>query len=114
MQEGIYEVTFYQSSDRQADYGSGIVTIKGGAINGGDEGYIYSGKLTESDDRVTGRIAVSKWSQALESVFYGLDNYELDFTGDFGDGNALDGWATVVGVPGKTLFISAHRIGDAS
>jgi len=114
MLEGIYEVTFYQSSDRQADYGNGIVTIKDGAMNGGDEGYIYSGKLTESDNRVTGRLAVSKWSQASASVFYGLDNYELDFTGDRGDGDSLDGWATVVGALGKTLFISAHRIGDAA
>ncbi|WP_430391422.1 GrlR family regulatory protein [Dyella sp. 20L07] len=113
MSDGIYEVTFYQDSARQADFGTGIVTIKDGSINGGDEGFIYRGRLTYVEARVTGRIHVSKWSQALPSVFSGLDDYHLDFTGDF-NGGSLDGWGSIIGQPGLTLFVSAHRVGDAA
>lgn len=113
MNEGIYEVSFYQNSAKQVDYGNGIVTIKGDAINGGDEGFIYRGTLSRDGDRVTGRIHVSKWSAAVPSVFSGLDDYHLDFTGDF-TGDALDGWGTIVGMSHMTLWVSAHRIGDSA
>jgi S-adenosylmethionine synthetase len=113
MNEGIYEVSFYQNSTKQVDYGNGIVTIKGDAINGGDEGFIYRGKLSLDGNRVTGRVHVSKWSMAAPSVFSGLNDYHLDFVGDFND-DALDGWGTVVEVPNLTLWVSAHRIGDAA
>lgn len=113
MNEGIYEVSFYQNSSKQVDYGNGIVTIKEGAINGGDEGFIYRGRLSLDGDRATGRIHVSKWSLAVPSVFSGLDDYQLDFTGDF-NGDALDGWGTIVGQPNMTLWISAHRVGDCA
>ncbi|TBR39276.1 MULTISPECIES: GrlR family regulatory protein [Dyella] len=112
MRDGIYEVTFYQNSTKVDDHGSGIVTIKDGAMNGGDEGYIYRATLTYDAGHVTGQIQVSKWSAKLASVFPGIDNYLLDFAGDFHDDDALDGVATIVGQPHMKLWISAHRIGD--
>lgn len=114
MRDGIYEITFYQHSDKKADLGVGIVTIKDGAMNGGDGGYIYRGKLSFDEGKATGRIHVSKWSLAFPSVFAGLDDYYLDYLGDVGDGDSIDGWGTVVGQASLTLYISAHRVGDAA
>jgi len=114
MYDGIYEVSFTAPLS-QFDFGvGGIVTIKDGSINGGDEGYAYAGKLTvDEQGRATGRVKVTKWSDAVPSVLPGLDNYELDFSGDFHDGDSLDGIATVVGNPSLHLTITAHKIAEA-
>jgi hypothetical protein len=113
MYDGIYEVSFV--SPRGQDYGVGIVTIKDGAINGGDEAYMYAGRLHVQDDgKVIGRIRVSKWSLTLPSVIPGYDNYELDFHGEFHDGDSLDGRADVVGNPALWLTVTAHKHAEAA
>lgn len=113
MYDGIYEISFVSSKGE--DFGGGIVTIKDGAMNGGDGGYMYAGRLeTAPDGTVTGRIRVTKWSEALPSVLPGHDNYELDFRGDFHNGDSLDGRAEVVGDTDTWVQISAHRHADAA
>lgn len=113
MYDGIYEVSFSTSPNRAHDFGFGIVTIKNGSINGGDSAYIYRGPLHIHSEKATGRIHVSKWSMATTSVFSGLDDYELDFVGEFSGGDSLNGWGTVVGKD-LTLHVFAHKVGDVA
>jgi len=114
MYDGIYEVSFSTSPSREHDFGHGIVTIKDGTINGGDHAYVYRGHLKAGEEKTTGRIHVSKWSLATTSVFSGLDDYELDFSGEFSDGDSLNGSGTVVGRTDLTLHVFAHKVSDAA
>jgi hypothetical protein len=113
MYDGIYEVSFSTSPGREHDFGHGIVTIKAGSMNGGDQAYVYKGLLKEQGEKTTGRIQVSKWSTATTSVLLGLDYYELEFSGEFSGGDSLNGWGVVVGQNDLTLHIFAHKLSDA-
>lgn len=77
MKDGIYHVTF----NTPMGSGQGVVVVANSAVNGGDDGYTYQGRVTAAGDRVSGLLTVSRHSAGATSVF-----------GDFGDFTlSLDG-----------------------
>jgi hypothetical protein len=110
MQNGIYRVEF--RSGRRIGI-SGLVVLKDGAVNGGDDGFVYRGTYKAEGQKVTAEIAVSKHNPGAQSVFGPIDNYTLALTGTTeGNSFTLSG-----GVPGRkdlTIEIHGTRLSDAA
>lgn len=82
MKDGIYKVTF---DSNQNDYGYGIVTVKSGSINGGDETCYYQGVLfgNKADLRVVTH------NKSNTSVFGPIDKFDLDLSFNDMPGGAI-------------------------
>ena len=117
LRDGLYGLHF---QNRGEDFGSGVVSLCGSFINGGDHGFAYQGQLLESlPDSVDGRIRVRmqmhihKWNPAILSVIPGLNSYTLDVQGHYDpqhDTFQLTG--VLPALPGICLDLMAVRIGD--
>jgi hypothetical protein len=61
-------------------WGTGVVTLVGGEIFGGDEGYIYMGTYAENAGAFSARIKVSKHAPGVLNVM-GMEEFELEVKG---------------------------------
>jgi hypothetical protein len=117
LRDGLYGLHF---QNRGEDFGSGVVSLRDGFINGGDHGFAYQGQLLESlsggeDGRIRVRMQmhIHKWNPAILSVIPGLNSYTLDVQGHYDpqdDTFQLTG--VLPAVPGICLDLMAVRIGD--
>lgn len=117
LNDGLYGLHF---QNRGEDFGSGVVSLKNGFINGGDHGFAYQGQLLETkavadDGRIHVRMQmhVHKWNPAILSVIPGLNSYTLDVQGHYDpqhDTFQLTG--LLPALPGVCLDLMAVRIGD--
>ncbi|MFB4497066.1 GrlR family regulatory protein [Enterobacter hormaechei subsp. steigerwaltii] len=103
MKDGIYFVVFRSG---QNDVGNGTVVVKDNAVNGGDFGFTYQGRVL--DGRL--KLHVSRHNQAAQNVIAGLNDYVMELSvKDIGDGYYLEG--SIAGVPGASLAVQAKFIG---
>ncbi|MDK1227303.1 GrlR family regulatory protein [Cronobacter turicensis] len=104
MKNGIYYVVF---SSNQNDVGNGTVVVKDGAVNGGDYGFTYQGKV--HDDKLD--LHVFQHDPQAQNVFQGINNYTMNLSVDeVVGGYQLTG--TINGMPGAQLVVNAKHIGD--
>ncbi|HDY5025884.1 TPA: hypothetical protein RQ640_001269 [Pseudomonas aeruginosa] len=110
MSQGIFHVQF--KSNLQ-DSGQGLVVIKNGSINGGDDHYLYRGTAPQQTGAFTGKLHVNKWKDGNRTVV-NIDNFQLDVNGkiDFEAGQ-LDLVGTVTGQPQLQIQIIGRKVGDA-
>lgn len=111
MSNGIFEVSFKSSTQ---DFGTGLIVIKDGSINGGDAHFLYRGTLEQSEGTAKAVINVDKWKAGNTSIV-SLDNYQIEFTGtvDFGAGS-LNLSGRVSSQPALAITVSGRKIGDAA
>ncbi len=109
MQEGIYHVRF---SSSHGNAGEGLAVIKAGAVNGGDTGYLYYGRLGEDGATLSGHLDIAQWNTAVPSIFGPIRSFKL----------ALKGTATsdtftvaggVAGQPAMKISIAGRRLASA-
>lgn len=104
MKDGIYFVMFRSG---QNDVGNGTVVVKDNAVNGGDFGFTYQGRI--QDGKLN--LHVSRHNPSAQNVIAGLNDYVMDLSvRDIGDGYYLEG--SIAGVPGANLAVQAKRIGN--
>ncbi|HBD3519752.1 TPA: negative regulator GrlR [Escherichia coli] len=104
MKDGIYFVVFRSGHN---DVGNGTVVVKDNAVNGGDFGFTYQGRV---QDGVL-KLHVSRHNPSAQNVIAGLNDYVIDLSvRDIGDGYYLEGG--IAGVPGATLSVQAKFIGN--
>ncbi|EAY7746636.1 TPA: negative regulator GrlR [Salmonella enterica] len=104
MKDGIYFVVFRSN---QRDFGNGTVVVKNDAVNGGDFGFTYQGKI-EGNQLI---LRVSQHDLSVTSVFPGVKNFELSLSlQERGRDYQLNG--SVVGIPQMQISIGAKYIGD--
>ena len=104
MKDGIYFVVFRSG---QNEVGNGTVVVRDNAINGGDFGFTYQGRI--QDGRLN--LHVSRHNQAAQNVIPGLNDYVMELSvKDIGDGYYLEG--SIAGVPGASLAVQAKFIGN--
>ncbi|AVR02983.1 GrlR family regulatory protein [Pluralibacter gergoviae] len=111
MIDGLYSV-FFQSNTSGfgvgANIGSGVVTAKDNAINGGDFAFFYQGRI--EGERL--RLHVKQFNAQGTSVFGGLNDFFLNLvvheqaTGQY----VLDG--TMEGQAQLNLRVVAHKISE--
>jgi T3SS negative regulator,GrlR len=71
MKDGLYAVTFVSN---QQDNGGGVISIRDGALNGGDTGYTYQGII--NDGKTT--LQVKQHNDQVISVFEITGNFDVD------------------------------------
>jgi len=104
MKDGIYFVVFKSG---QNDVGNGTVVVKGDAVNGGDFGFTYQGRIAGGKLN----LHVSRHNPNAQNVIAGLNEYVMELAiRDNGDGYYLDG--NIAGVPGASLAVQAKFIGN--
>lgn len=109
MKDGIYAVTFSTPNDR----GEGLLTIRNGAVNGGDAHYLYQGVLTGGGSAWSGGLNVTQWKAGNHTVFGTTGNYLLDARFSYNAGNdSFSGTASVRNDPTKVLSFSAQWIAN--
>ncbi|WP_074811330.1 GrlR family regulatory protein [Pseudomonas syringae] len=89
MKDGLYSVNFKSSSQ---DFGSGVISVQKGNVNGGDHGYFYQGQIVVSDSKLSGTIQIIQWNPNVPSVFGPIPKFDLTLAGQFeGDSFELQG-----------------------
>ena len=109
VRNGLYSVRFENAG---VDYGTGVIAIKNGALNGGDAGFLYQGSFTSVSDagEIRGRVKVVRWNAAVVSVIPGLNDYQLNLSGQAVDGGILRLKGSMQGAEHIVLMIEAvHR-----
>ncbi len=76
MVEGFWTVEF---TDIQG-LGFGVVTLVGGQVFGGDNGFLYTGTYSDSGNAVNVRVHVRRVVDSVPRVM-GLDQFDLELTG---------------------------------
>lgn len=111
MKDGIYHTNFTSSLGIT---GYGLVVVKDGAVNGGDQGFLYKGTITSNHDLLVGQLNISKWNQAgNDSVFGAFNNFDLAVQGKSTDKN-FNIAGHVVGQPALKITIQGIFLSEAS
>lgn len=71
MKDGLYHVSF---KSNQQDFGTGVVTVKDGKVNGGDFAYFYQGDISE-DSAI---LKVTQHNAQATSVFGPIKEFFLE------------------------------------
>jgi hypothetical protein len=112
MDKGIYHVSF---SSAAGSHGEGLAVVSDGAVNGGDPGYLYSGKFNTSGDQLSGRLAIKRWNTKIPSVFGPLGNFELDLSGTYVQANkSFKISGSVIGQPAMNIVIVGNYLSDSA
>lgn len=107
MSNGIFEVEF---SSNRPDHGSGLIVVKDGSVNGGDPNYLYQGIVPAVSGPFSSKFRVSMWKPGNTNVT-GLDNYELDATGEIDyEKGSISLTGSVVGAPSIQIKLSGRKI----
>ncbi|OWQ52518.1 MULTISPECIES: GrlR family regulatory protein [Stenotrophomonas] len=109
MKDGIYHVRFL--SNRKG-VGEGIAVFKEGSVNGGDSGYTYSRSKQGDGAGFTTKLTIKRWDPGSESVFGGLDQFELVFRGDATDAR-FSANGSIVGRSEATLVVEGRYLTPA-
>lgn len=100
--DGFYKVEFSAALPGVG----GIVAVEGASVRGGDNQFLYSGKLSRLDSgRLNATIDVQAYTPNAQSVFAGpARRFTLTLVGnEIGGGFQLSGTASLPGVQGITI-----------
>ncbi|OGA70141.1 MAG: hypothetical protein A3F77_11435 [Betaproteobacteria bacterium RIFCSPLOWO2_12_FULL_67_28] len=86
VQNAIYHLHLSSSAGGTSE---GLVVICQGSVNGADGGFIYSGHLTGSDEALSGKLTLKRWSPSLTTVFEALEDFDLQVSGHATPGNSF-------------------------
>lgn len=105
MKDGLYAVNFKSSTQ---DFGSGVISVQNGKVNGGDHGYFYQGHVGIDDSKLSGTIQIKQWNRNVTSVFGPIPQFDLPLAGQSkGDTFELEG-----SVAGQTIKILGHYLAE--
>jgi T3SS negative regulator,GrlR len=110
MNDGIYHVRFTAG---HGQLGEGLAVVKNGKVNGGDEGYLYTGTLIQSGITATSQLHIKQWNPNSRSVFGPLKAFDLTLAGSTsGDEFTVNG--SITGQPGQRIQIVGKFISPAA
>lgn len=111
MSQGIFHIKFKANTQ---DFGEGLLVIKDGAVNGGDNNYLYQGSVPHASGQFTSDFRISQWEPGNPDVFGGQGGYVLSAQGviDYEKGTfSLQG--SPQGQPQFHLQATGKKIADA-
>jgi hypothetical protein len=86
-------------------WGTGVVTLIGGRVLGGDEGYLYIGSYTQTGNVLSAHVHVAPFVPGIRNVM-GQSEFDLDITGIDMIGAARPKTLLVEGrIPGTELIV---------
>ena len=109
MAGGIFSVDFRANT---GDYGSGLLVVKDGTVNGGDPHYLYQGRVPTASGPFESDFIVTKWRDGNTNIT-GIDNYTLNAKGrvDY-EAGIVELRGAVVGAPQLTIELKGRKIKD--
>lgn len=78
-------------------WGTGVVTLVGGRVFGGDSGFLYTGSYTQQGDALNARVHVKQYLAGVPNVM-GLNEFDLELTGKL-QGNKIAATGSIPGTP---------------
>ncbi len=102
-------IFFVQFTAGPRDIGSGLAAINDGQINGGDQTYLYRGRLAAYGGQAKATIDVTHYRGPLNSVLGPLRSFTLDLTGKV-DEQAFDVQGTVLGTTTPVIRIVGTKV----
>lgn len=113
MKNGIYFATFGTGTDA----GGGLITIRDGVLNGGDQWFLYRGVLLFNGDNFESKLRITQYQGGNTSVFGNVGDFELSLVGRFVDGDdarpaSIQGIGTTTIALGVKLNFGARLIGE--
>src|SRR6185437_3374137 len=115
--EGLWTVEFGSNA---GSFGSGVVVLRNGTIEGGDGSYYYLGSYQTENPRgqypltFRARLKITPFLPNAESVFKTFDkDFTLDLEGTFKDENSAVAVGTPEGIPGMNLGVRLIRRKEA-
>lgn len=105
MIDGLYAVHF-RTADNE---GTSVVSVVNGSVNGGDAGYSYQGRLTETSQGVKSTLTVARYNPKTESIFGPVESFELEVSGPTSD-RSFELTGNVKGSPAHKIDISGHYL----
>lgn len=109
MQDGVYHVRFSSGSDS----GEGLAVVKANTVNGGDQGYLYTGPITDTNGQIAGQLHVQRWRAGQQSVFGNVQQFDLVLAGQT-TANGFSASGSVVGMPTRRIVIEGKRVAAAA
>lgn len=109
MLDGIFEVHFRSNIH---DFGSGLIVIKNGSINGGDANFLYRGTVTANENTVRADISVDLWKRGTNSIV-NIDHFKVAFSGTASD-NHLQLTGHVEGQPQLSITVTGQKVAEAA
>jgi hypothetical protein len=116
--EGLWTVEFGSNADM---FGSGVVVMHEGRIEGGDEGYYYLGSYEKLNPggqyplTFTAKIEVKPFLPGRSSVFKTINReFTLNLEGTLKDENNAVAIGTPEGIPGMNLGVRLVRRSKAA
>jgi hypothetical protein len=79
MSKSLWAVNFISSGH---NFGSGVITLDGDQVYGGDHGYYYLGKCLISGSSVNATVTVTKHDQSAVSILGNIQSFKLVLTGN--------------------------------
>ncbi len=96
--EGFWTVKF----EGVQGFGSGVITLIGGQLFGGDSSFLYRGTYLQQGDNLSAQVQVKRYAPGMASVM-GQEQFSLQLTGPVqGNSTKLAG-----SIPGTPLKFSA-------
>lgn len=111
MKNGIFRVGFSSSLGAS---GAGLAVIKDGIVNGGDDGYLYTGTLKANGNQASARIAIQRYNAASASVFGPLDHFTLDLVGTHDPAGNFKVSGGMADHPGMRITIAGQFLAQAT
>jgi hypothetical protein len=111
MKNGLYTVKFINSDN--SDWGSGVVAINDGCINGGDFGYVYQGRFTRQEYDMDLNVKATQWNSECTSIFGDVKEFDLRFDGKFSpDDDSVTLSGVVVNHPEYKMTLQMNYFGE--
>jgi hypothetical protein len=105
VQNGIYHVRLLSSAGGASE---GLVVFSQGSLNGGDLGFLYIGHLTGSDEALSGKLTIKRWSPSQVPVFGTLENFDLQVSGHATASNSFTISGVIASQPDLTITIAGR------
>jgi hypothetical protein len=107
MLNGIYHVTFSSNSN---DSSEGLLVFRGGTINGGDHGYLYTGTMTSHSETFKSTLTIKQWNPSVKSVFGSVKQFVLELSGRVSADNGFTASGQIAEQPQAKITIRGRYL----
>lgn len=108
MLSGLFFVNFVANNN---NFGSGVVVVSDGKVNGGDSNYFYQGRFDYYGNDIKALIKVKHYRGNLNSVMGPLKEFTLNLSGKkTNNGFEVSGW--IPDIPNLSIMVRGIKIAE--
>lgn len=108
MMSGVYFVEFRANNN---NVGQGLIAIDDGRINGGDNAFLFQGRLDTYNDQLRAVIEVTHYRGEANSIFGSVRQFTLNLSGS-SDANTFKMSGGVANMQGASISIVGRKVAE--